>query len=268
MNAQPIPVFVGPSLPPAFRPEDSAFSWRPPASAGDLLAWLDRPPPMLCLIDGFFDSRPAPWHKELLMLMARGTRVLGAASMGALRAAELDGLGMIGVGAIYRAYRDGRLTGDDEVALIHATERLGWAPLTVPMVEVRATLVAACRGGLIGVDVARRIRACVHDIHFDSRDWPLMEARCLGEGLVDAATFRRLRELHVPLKRIDALACLAAARRSHAPHRAVPPPYTCFIQELAEPVGQERDAPAPLRRPRKTVRPPRRAADDGGRSSS
>ena len=31
---------------------------------------------------------------------------------------------MIGVGAIFRAYRDGRLEGDDEVALLHATE--GW----------------------------------------------------------------------------------------------------------------------------------------------
>ena len=48
--------------------------------------------------------------------MAAGTQVFGAASMGALRAAELAPFGMIGVGAIFAAYRDGRLTGDDEVA--------------------------------------------------------------------------------------------------------------------------------------------------------
>ena len=264
MSVPAIPVFVGPSLPAAARPADNLFEWRPPAAAGDLLALLPRPPARLCLIDGFFDSRPAPWHKELLMLIARGTLVFGAASMGALRAAELHRFGMIGVGAIFRAYRDGRLQGDDEVALVHATERLGWAPLTVPMVEVRATLVAACRTRVTSPLVARRIRALVHEIHFDARDWPMMEKACLSARLVDRPIFRRLREMHVQLKRDDALACLAAARGPAAPARAPEPPRTCFMRELASQLGlPATEGPAPLRHRRKSGRLPRQGAGGG-----
>ena len=238
MTDPPIPVFAGPSLPTALRPA-GPFDWRPPARAGDVLALLDRPPARLCLIDGLFDSCPAPWHKELLLLMSEGTLIFGAASMGALRAAELHPFGMIGVGAIFRAYRDGRLHGDDEVALIHATARLGWAPLTVPMIEVRATLIAACRARLIDVAAGRGVRNLVRDIHYDRRDWPAMEEACVAGRLVDRATFRRIAAIHVPLKRQDALACLAAAR-APAPLHRVPerPPATCFMKALMPAAGR------------------------------
>lgn len=227
-----IPVFVGPSLPPAHRPS-GPFEWLPPATAGDVLGHLGRPPARLCLIDGLFDSCPAPWHKELLLLMSRGTIVFGAASMGALRSAELHRFGMIGIGRIFEAYRDGYLHGDDEVALMHATGALDWAPLTVPMIEVRATLVAACRARLLDVAVARRIRAVVRDIWFGERDWPLMRKACLAEGIVDAATFAQIEAIHVPLKRHDALACLSAVLTWNAPPTPCePPPETCFIQRL------------------------------------
>lgn len=232
-----IPVFAGPSLPAAARPA-GPFEWHPPAMAGDLIRLRDRPPARLCLIDGYFDSRPAPWHKELLALMARGTILFGASSMGALRAAELHRFGMVGIGAIFRAYRDGRLSGDDEVALIHATEALDWAPLTVPMVELRATLIAACRSRLLEGATARRLRSLLHEIHFSDRDWPAMEKACLAESLVDAPIFRRLQAMHVPVKRRDALACLTAARDWTDPARLCPaPPDTVFIRRLAEEAG-------------------------------
>ncbi|HEV2867219.1 MAG TPA: TfuA domain-containing protein [Allosphingosinicella sp.] len=228
-----IPVFVGPSLPPSLRAE-GPFDWRPPAQAGDVLALLDRPPARLCLIDGLFDACPAPWHKELLLLMESGTLVFGAASMGALRAAELHPFGMIGVGTIFRAYRDGRIDGDDEVALIHAPERLGWAPLTVPMIEVRATLLAACRARLIAPATARRIRSLAREIHFSDRDWPAI-AQSYG---ADGPALQRLEAMHIPLKQQDALACLAAAL-GPAPEAAAPraTPRTCFIAELASQRG-------------------------------
>jgi hypothetical protein len=228
-----IPVFAGPSLPPEAR-RANGFDWRSPASAGDLLAMIERPPDRLCLIDGFFGSRPAPWHKELLELMARGTTVFGAASMGALRAAELSDLGMIGIGVVFRAYRDRLITGDDEVALIHADERLHWVPLTVPMVEVRATLAAACRAGLLTGRTARAMRTVLHDIYFEVRDWPLMEEACVAEGLMDRDSFHRFRTLHVQLKRDDALACLVAAREKRICRPVTPPPpRTCFTRALS-----------------------------------
>jgi hypothetical protein len=230
----PIPVFAGPSLPARARP-DGPFEWFPPATAGDLIRLAERPPAKLCLIDGFFDSRPAPWHKEILTLMARGTVLFGASSMGALRAAELHRFGMVGVGAIFRAYADGRLTGDDEVALVHATDELDWAPLSVPTVELRATLVAACRAGLIDADTARRLRSAGHAVHFADRDWPVLERVFVDEGHIGPATARRLQAMHVPLKRQDAVDCLAAALAWSQPARPCPPPPdTIFIRRLAE----------------------------------
>lgn len=239
-----IPVFAGPSLPKAFRPANALFDWRGPASAGDLAELLDSPPARVCLIDGFFDFCPAPWHKELLLLLAEGTIVFGAASMGALRAAELERFGMVGVGAIFRAYRDGRLVGDDEVALIHATERLDWAPLSVPMVEFRATLAAACRARLIAPASARRMRSLVRSIYFQERDWPVIASACRTAGFADVDLMCRLQAMHVPLKRHDALACLAAALAPAAERPACPsPPSTCFIDDLL----RERTAWYPLR---------------------
>jgi hypothetical protein len=227
-----IAVMAGPSLSVKDRASYRDCHWLPPAAAGDVVALLDDPPEILCLIDGLFDARPAPWHKELMLLIARGTAVLGASRMGALRAAELDRHGMIGVGAIYAAYRDGRLTGDDEVALIHATERLDYAPLSVPLVEVRATLVAACRAGLMEAGQARRLRAAAMELYFSDRDWPALRNRWVSEQLCDERTAAELESLHVPLKRLDALTCLEAAQRTVPAHPPPEPPITYFVMQL------------------------------------
>lgn len=234
MTMEPIAVFAGPSLPASVRPPDPAVDWRPPASAGDLLRLLPDPPRTVCLIDGYFDHRPAVWHKEILLLMEHGVRVLGAASMGALRAAELDRHGMIGVGAIYRAYRSGRLHGDDEVALVHALGEKGWTPVSEPMVEVRATLNAAVRCRIIAPAVAHSLRYAALAIHFSERDWPaIMTSANLGPTDMGRLSFW-LRSGIVRLKRRDALHCLAEARVvSRAPMARVATPRTCFLDELA-----------------------------------
>jgi hypothetical protein len=226
-----IPIFAGPSLWGCELPE--TFEWRPPARAGDLIGLLDDPPERLCLIDGLFDACAAPWHKELLLLMAAGTRIYGAASMGALRAAELDQFGMTGVGAVYEAYRDGLLDGDDEVALVHGPERWGWKPLTVPMVEVRATLISACRAGLLQHERARLVRRCAHDIHYDRRDWRAIEQECVGRKLLTMSEAQALQLMHVPLKQLDALLCVQAALQHDKADVRPTPPITIFIRELA-----------------------------------
>jgi hypothetical protein len=234
MTARPILVFAGPSLPTAMRPADPAFEWRPPAAAGDLLHLLADPPATLCLTDGYFDARPSVWHKEILLLIEAGWSVLGAASMGALRAAELDRLGMIGVGAIYRAYRDGRLHGDDEVALVHALGEHGWRPVSEPLVDVRATLVAAVRARVLSASTARHLRAVARSIHFSDRDWPGILAHA-GWPAHAVSVFREwLRTGAVRLKQNDALACLARAKEAtHVAHTGERTPITCFLRDLA-----------------------------------
>ena len=64
--------------------------------------------------------------QEILYAMSAGAEVAGAASVGALRAAELSPFGMIGIGSIYRPFAAGHWTDDDEVAVMHATEYLAF----------------------------------------------------------------------------------------------------------------------------------------------
>ena len=56
---------------------------------------------------------------EIFAALEAGTTVLGAASMGALRAVEMVSFGMIGVGTIFRWFRDARLIAEDELAVAY-----------------------------------------------------------------------------------------------------------------------------------------------------
>lgn len=172
-------LFVGPSLSrgeivEALGDRACAVEIRPPVEQGDLLRLLPHPPEIVAIIDGRFGGTPAVTHKEILLLRERGTTILGAGSMGALRAAELDGLGMEGVGDVWRLFRDGQLESDDEVALVHATEEYGCAPMSEALVSIRHRMQAAVDAGILTptrarlfVDVARAqpyARRTVEDI--------------------------------------------------------------------------------------------------------
>ena len=117
-------VFLGPTLPLSDAQAALDATFLRPAGQGDVLlaAHAFRPRAMV-LIDGEFEHRPAVRHKEILWAMAQGIVMIGAASMGALRAAELHGFGMIGVGAIYRWYRRFPLAPDDAVAVQSGSSR-------------------------------------------------------------------------------------------------------------------------------------------------
>jgi hypothetical protein len=119
--------------------------YRPPAKQGDIVSDLvNYHPARLLLIDGEFRQNLSVWHKELVYaLQYPGLKaVYGAASIGALRAAELDYLGMIGVGKIYEWYRDGVTEDDSEVAVNFTVKQTKKGPvyqlLTVPLADIRA----------------------------------------------------------------------------------------------------------------------------------
>src|SRR5207302_7200546 len=143
-------IFAGPSLPPASRPAaEPAIEWRPPVRQGELYRAALTRPAVIGLIDGYFEVVPTVWLKEILWAMAEGIHVFGAASIGALRAAELDVVGMRGVGYVYEAFRDWVLEDDDEVAVLHGPEELGYPALTEAMVNIRATFAEAARCGVL-----------------------------------------------------------------------------------------------------------------------
>jgi hypothetical protein len=71
---------------------------------------------LIGIVDGNFETVATVWHKEILWAMAQGIHVYGAASIGALRAAELAEFGMKGVGAIFRHFQATPLADDDEIS--------------------------------------------------------------------------------------------------------------------------------------------------------
>lgn len=143
-------IFCGPTLhgaAPTTSVPEAVFL--PPAECGDVYLACRRHPRAIVLIDGYFDHRLSVWHKELLWALSRGIRLYGAASMGALRAAELGPHGMIGVGEIHGWYRSGEIEDDDEVAVLHEPKERGYKPRSDAMVNIRATLHAARRCNVV-----------------------------------------------------------------------------------------------------------------------
>jgi hypothetical protein len=180
-------MFAGPSLPPDYRPVVAGFVWHPPLRMGDLARAASARPAVIGVIDGVFEVVPTVWHKEILWAMAQGIPVYGAASIGALRAAELAPFGMRGVGAIFAAYRDGTLIDDDEVALLHGPADAGFPPVTEAMVNVRATLDAARDAGVLAAEDAARIAAAAKAVFYKDRTWPALLEAARAEGMAAAA---------------------------------------------------------------------------------
>jgi hypothetical protein len=232
-----IVAFAGPSLTAGDRSAFPDIDWRPPAQAGDLLRLSNADVSTVCLIDGYFDHRPAVRHKEILLLLSEGVRVFGASSIGALRAAEMQAFGMVGVGGIFSAYRRGTIEGDDEVALIHAGADRGWRSLSIPMVDVRATLCRARRQGILSRDEARTLLNAAASIHYVDRAWKQVCAAAWG-GAGSRGFERWLETGAVSQKHDDALACIRAAIEPAA-MPAVRPRLvrTCFLDALARECG-------------------------------
>ncbi len=242
-----IVVFAGPSLPPSARAGLDGVTWAPPAAQGDIYRAARASPDAIVLLDGFFSWVPAVWHKEILWAMDRGMAVHGAASMGALRAAELEPFGMIGHGAVFEAFRDG-LEDDDEVALLHAGPEDDYRPFSCPMVNIRATLAHAAATGQLTQAQAERLTAHAKALFYQARTWP-----AVLEALDDPAAADRFAIWlrgggEVDQKRRDALAAVQSAL---APSASRPQArdfhfeHTALWDELVSRAGVSAALPSP-----------------------
>jgi len=162
-------VFLGPSLPLEDARRELDVTYLPPVAQGDIIRLIRRKPTVIGIIDGYFEGVPAVWHKEILFAMARGAHVLGASSMGAMRAAELHLFGMEGVGAVFEGFRDGRLEDDDEVAVTHGPAELGYTPLSEAMVNIRRTLSDALGQDVISEPTRARLEELAKMFHYKDR---------------------------------------------------------------------------------------------------
>ncbi|MFT3917500.1 MAG: TfuA domain-containing protein [Anaeromyxobacteraceae bacterium] len=182
-------VFLGPSLPAPVAERLAPCTVLPPARAGDVVAALAARPLAIALVDGYFETVPSVWHHELLEALEAGVAVFGGASLGALRAAELERHGMVGVGRIFRWVKSGVVEDDAEVALLHAPAEWGFRPMTLPLVNVRAAAEDARTAGALKPAEGRALVAAAEGIHFTERTWPGVIERA---GLREAARERLL----------------------------------------------------------------------------
>ncbi len=222
-------VFLGPSLPVSEAAAILDAVYLPPAGQGDIYrAVHDHEPDKIGLIDGFFEQVPAVWHKEILFALKEGVQVFGASSMGALRAAELDQFGMIGVGRIFDAYRSGRFPpfdepfeDDDEVAIAHGPAELGFVGSDA-MVDIRATLAAAEEQRVIDQTCRDRLAELAKGLFYKDRSFDrlVQTARRLPEFAPSMPVFEAwLQEGKVNQKALDAEALLRllAEETDHRP---------------------------------------------------
>lgn len=205
-------VFAGPSLArslDAVRKRDPRLVIAGPAICGDVLRAVNDGATVIGLVDGCFEHTRSVWHKEILHALSLGVAMAGAASMGALRAAECSQFGMIGIGRIYESYASGERFDDSDVALVHAPAELGYEPLSEPRVNVLATLSAMLSQGLLSPLEHQAATAAAGKIHYAE----LTHAAVINAtGIADLRRVQRLiswANLHrVDVKARDAMALI------------------------------------------------------------
>lgn len=237
MEKGPKLVFLGPTLTLAEASVVTDAVLLPPAVQGSIVAAIQQfKPSAILIVDGGFQTEPSVRHKEILWAIGQGIPVMGAASMGALRAAELSPL-MQGVGFIYRWYRRFAFAPDDAVAVLHGPPEIGYTPLTDALIDLRLTVRAARRKGLIANDRATALEVAAIRLNFRRRTlpaairdaWPEMDATQAGE--IEGA----LRSSFVFRKKADALLALSllqSGRLDPAPPMEPMPLTAAFAADL------------------------------------
>lgn len=244
-------VFLGPTLPRAEAVGLCRATFLPPVRMGDVHALVvARRPAVIAIVDGLFEQTPAVWHKEILFALSRGVRVLGSSSMGALRAAELHPFGMEGVGEIFAAFADGRLTDDDEVTVVHGPAEDGWRPLSDAMVNLRLGLRRAFEQGLLAPGARDALEAASKRRFYAERSWAAVrsDGRAIGVPADQLAALERMVHDERPdQKRDDARALLARVRQLEGAPPPAPVDFdfepTLFWRHLVETMAPVADDP-------------------------
>ena len=167
----PVLAYLGPSV-----AHDRAQSLlpiallRPPIRRGDLYRDRSLGGTVFLIVDGVFMHQQAVPPREIIDVIEDGALVIGAASLGALRAAECWPAGMLGVGMIYRLFRQGCLDSDDEVAVAFDPENANRTS-SLALVNVRVAVRKALRAGLLEPKLASRIVDTAKDMFFPQRSW-------------------------------------------------------------------------------------------------
>lgn len=163
-------IFLGPSL-----DTNQAQSILPealflgPVQCGDILKVLRLQPETIVIIDGYFDNVPSVWHKEILFAIECGVEIFGTSSMGALRASELYQFGVKPFGKVCKKFQSGEIVSDDEVAVLHTSEKNGYQTITQSLVDIREILNNAKRDQVITSELYEYLLKVAKKTHYKQR---------------------------------------------------------------------------------------------------
>ncbi|HEY0253903.1 MAG TPA: TfuA-like protein [Kofleriaceae bacterium] len=207
---------------------------RPPAGVGDILAIATRnkPPKQIALIDGYFEGMAAVWHKEILLALERGIAVSGAASMGAIRAAELAPFGMRGVGQIYRDFKAGTLVADDEVAVAHLPPAQGYRAISEALVNLRYGIGLAQKQRIIPAITATTLIGYAKARFYRERTWEAVLAEGAHLPKLDRLRAWLATEPEIDRKALDARLLLAQLKKPVPARKRIAVPRTWALRQL------------------------------------
>ena len=201
-DLQPV-VFVGPSCPSdAVRAVIPHALIAPSVKRGDLYRYRMLGFPIFLIIDGVFSNTLAVSPREVIDVIEDGAAVVGASSMGALRAADCGPAGAIGHGRVFRLFRRGSLSSEDEVAVTFNPPR-PWPPATQALVNVRFALHRAWRAGTLSAADAAALVSAAEGLPYQLRGWTSITKR--ARVRLSPAQHAALASCDV--KREDAISC-------------------------------------------------------------
>lgn len=141
-----------------------------PIRRGDLRGDIRSKYHIICIIDGSFHHFPAVNCGEIMDAMRAGVRIYGASSMGALRASELDGEGMIGHGKIYAYIKNSTFFRDDYLGQTFEESAGKTRPSSLPYIDLYFALkrkLERAQMNKTDMDIILRVYG---DLHYSDRN--------------------------------------------------------------------------------------------------
>lgn len=165
-------IYLGPTLSREKAIKILDADYRDPAKKGDflMLSQDSDEKKYVGFIDGVFLHDYPPSPIEVYHLATRkNIELIGASSLGALRAVELEKFGMKGIGKIFQLYKNGIINADDEVAVTFTRENN--ILQSEAMIDIRFNLFLAYKKGIITNQTKKRIAKIAKNIYFPFRNY-------------------------------------------------------------------------------------------------
>lgn len=164
-------IFVGPSLSPRAQEliAQHQLAVQPPVCRGDIdrlmgSGFLGT----LIMVDGRFKEVLAVGHAEIRHALEKGCSVYGLSSMGAIRAYEMETLGMQGFGKVFQYFKKEEDFQDDEVALLHGQSPFFYT-FSEPLVHFRECVKEYVGNGQLSKEAGQVIIATLKEQYFGKR---------------------------------------------------------------------------------------------------